>query len=211
MNAAVHGLIKNLSLLFLVVFTVINFFFDRLENWAVLAIQASLGLLYLVFSITEILKTRQTTDPGEKRFFYLTNGTLAKKAIRIGAFLMGSIILYLSETSLQSLAIVIFIMLIAESIAFVVRLKLKSYFISIREKYLLIRTEKEIKVFASQISSIEYRYEIFHLTKTDEHVQQIELEKLEAAERANFVKEFIAWCEKHQLPFTDEAKVKLSL
>lgn len=211
MNAAAYGLAKNLSLLFLVGFTGFIFLYDRLEDWAVLCIQAALGLAYFLFSIAEAIKTRQATIAGEKRFFYLTNGTLAKKAIRTGALLMCSLILFLSYSRLQEVAIVIFIMLVSELIVFILRLKLMTYFISIREKSILINADKETKVFASQITVIDYRHDIFHLTKDDRRVQQIELEKLKADRRAEFTGEFTAWCKSNGLHFTNEAKEKLGL
>src|ERR1700741_1467017 len=152
MNASVIGLIKNLCLLALVVFTAIVFLFNRIEDWAALLVQGLLGVLYLGFFISETVKTKQTVTAGEKRFFYLTNGTLAKKAIRIGGLIMGSVILYLSHTRLQNIALVVFIMLISEAIVFLFRLKLKSYFISIKEPLILINADREIRIFASQIA-----------------------------------------------------------
>jgi hypothetical protein len=209
MNSSLHGLIKNLALLALLLFTAFVFMYDRLEDWAIGVIGVALGGLYLVFSITESIAAKKSSKG--TIYTYLTNGTIAKKAIRIFSFLMAALILYFVDFRLQNTAMMLFILVAAESIVFVYRVSTKGYFLLLEPKSITIYANKELRLFASQVTSVEYRHNIFHLTHSDKKLFKIELEKLKPEHKEEFIQRFIAWCTENNLEFTQEAKEKLRL
>ena len=204
-----YGLAKNLTLLILFVFILLNVFYGWAGMNAIVTLQFAIGIIYLTLAVADYMQRNSASVLPEERFKYITNGLIAIKAIKLFAFTGVAIGLYLMGTRLQAISGIIVILVCGELSVFIFRLARKNYFISFFDKYILFAMESDVKIFARQIKSIEYRYEMFFLTKENNHVQVIELDKLLGIKKQQFIERLVAWAKSNEVAFTDEAKISL--
>ena len=81
---------------------------------------------------------------------------------------------------------------------------------SLFANYVLISLEGEQKIFASQIESVEYRYDIFYLKLKDKKTVALETDRLFENQKQIFTEKMVQWVMRNQLEFTAEAKAKLA-
>lgn len=204
------SLIKYLSLLVALVVTTSHLFYkvpDTVNLWIILCVFA---VFYIVLSVSEFLSKLSKSHLPYERFFYLPLSVLFVKIIKLGAFLLTGIILFISESSFVFLGVLVLIILFADLLVFVLRLGKNVYYISLFANYLLFALEEETKVFANQVASIEYRYDVFYLTTHTRKTFPIEIARLKRKDRNAFTEKFVLWAVCNKLVFTPEAKEKLA-
>lgn len=172
---------------------------------------SGLSLGYIILSLVEYSSAAKQEKPKHKLFVYVTSGMIAKRSIRIGAFIIASAILLFSGLKVLLFGVALLALLIGEVISLFVKLRNKMYYIYFEEKAIVFREDNIKRIFASHIREIEYRYEIFYLTLTNNQVNVIETDKVGKENQQEFIKEFVFWANTYQLPFTSEAKEKLGI
>lgn len=205
------SLLKQFSLLILVLVTLVHLIFDLFTPIGFLFPQSVLGLAVLVFSRLEIDEQLKRSDSSLQRYFYFTNGMFAKKAIWVGCLLIAAFVLYNSSSSFSKLTFVAGILIGSEALSLVWRFKRKAYCVILYANYIYLLQTSERKIFAANIGLIEFRYDIFYLTLKDNSVEMLELENFLPEQRGKFKNEFIEWSMRNKISFTNEAKEKLDI
>lgn len=204
------SLIKYLSLLVALVVTISHLLYqipDVINLWIILSVFTA---FYIFLSVSEFLSKLSQSHLPYERFFYLPLSVLFLKIIKLGAFLLTGTILFLSNSSLIFLGVLVLIVLFSDLLVFVLRLSKNVYYVSLFANYILFALEEETKVFASQVASIEYRYEVFYLTTHNKKTFPIEIARLKRKDRNAFTEKFVLWAVCNKLVFTPEAKEKLA-
>ncbi len=204
-------IVKYLFLLAALVLSVYVLAIKNSFTWTMFYTVAILSICYVMVAVVEFLNSAKRQKAAAKVFTYFTQGTMSKKAIRIGGFMIASAILLFSGMKVLLFGIVLIALLITEVVSLWVKLKNKMYYVYFEEKAIVINDDQVKRVFASHVSEIEYRHEIFYLTLKNNQVRTLDTERVQESERKEFINEFIFWANTYELPFTGEAKEKLEL
>ena len=203
------SLFKQLTLLVALGFTVTHLFVKAFDKNTMTGILIGLGVVYLFLSVAEFSTKLAKMNMPFDRFFYLPYEVISDKMIKLGAFAIAGGVLWVSSSALVFLAGLLFIMIIADLIVFVLKVVQKVYYVSLFANYVLISLEREHKVFASQIAGVEYRYDIFYLKLKDKKTVSLVTDRLAEGQKQIFTQKFVQWVQRNQLEFTTEAKAKL--
>lgn len=204
------SLLKNLLLLVVLVPTVGNLLFKSPDRSTLQIILIAFAVVYIFLSVREFMQQLEKSAMPYDRFFYVPLSVISVKVIKLGVLVITGTILFLSESRLISLGILLLIILFADLLVFALRLNRKVYYVSLFANYVLFSLEEETKVFASAVESVEYRYEVFYLKAKDNKTYPIEVARMNKAERKNFTDKFVLWVVCNKLTFTPEAKEKLA-
>jgi hypothetical protein len=170
-----------------------------------------LSLFYILIAVAGNLSQTQKTSKKANSFVYYTPGLLTKKAIRIGGYAIAAGILLFSGIKVLLFGILLLAMLLSELAGLWISLKNDLYFLYFDGKALVFQQDQVSRIFATHIREIEYRYEIFYLTLSNNQVKMVETQKVKESSRADFIKEFVNWALTNDIPFTEEAKGKLKI
>lgn len=204
------ALIKYLVLLVALIVTISNLLTKIPDKTNTIILLLVFAGAYIFLSITEFLNTLAKSQLPYDRFFYLPYSVIAIKSIKLGAFVITGLILFLSESNLIYLGSLVLIILLSDLLVFALRLSKKVYYISLFANYILYALEEESKVFASQVTEVEFRYEIFYLKTKDNKAYPIELSRLPKADRKIFTEKMVLWVVCNKLNFTPAAREKLA-
>ncbi|HXD94830.1 MAG TPA: hypothetical protein VNX01_16600 [Bacteroidia bacterium] len=203
------SLFKQLALLVALIVTSSYLFIGVPNGNSLFLLQIGLGILYLFFSVAEFSTKLAKMNLPFDRFFYLPYDVISHKLIRLGAFAIAGGVLWISSSGLMFLAGLLFIIIIADLLVFILKIVQRVYYMSLFANYVLISLEGEKKIFASQIESVEYRYDIFYLKLKDKKTVALETDRLAEGQKQIFTEKFVQWALRNQLEFTVEAKAKL--
>jgi len=203
------SLFKQLTLLVALIVTSSYLFIGVPNGNTLFLLQIGLGILYLFFSVAEFSTKLAKMNLPFDRFFYLPYDVISHKLIRLGAFAIAGGVLWISSSGLMFLAGLLFIIIIADLLVFILKIVQRVYYMSLFANYVLISLEGEKKIFASQIESLEYRYDIFYLKLKDKKTVALETDRLAEGQKQIFTEKFVQWALRNQLEFTVEAKAKL--
>lgn len=204
------SLFKQLTLLIILIATTSYLFLAIPNGNTLFVLQICLGILYLFFSIAEFSTKLAKMNLPFDRFFYLPYNVISHKIIRLGAFAIAGAVLWVSSSALIFLATLLFIIIASDVLVFILKIIQKVYYLSLFANYVLISLEGEQKIFASQIQSVEYRYDIFYLKLKDNKTVALETDRLSVNQKQIFTEKFVQWVLRNQLEFTAEAKAKLA-
>ena len=204
------SLFKQFSLLIALIVTSSYLFVGIPNGNTLFVLQIGLGVLYLFFSVAEFSTKLAKMNLPFDRFFYLPYNLISHKLIRLGAFAISGGVLWISSSGLKFLAILLFIIILSDVIVFILKIVQKAYYMSLFANYVLISLEGEQKIFASQIESVEYRYDIFYLKLKDKKTVALETDRLFENQKQIFTEKMVQWVMRNQLEFTAEAKAKLA-
>ncbi|MCD6065714.1 MAG: hypothetical protein K0S33_540 [Bacteroidetes bacterium] len=180
-------------------------------TWPMLYLVLGLSLFYILIAVAGNLSQTQKTSKKANSFVYYTPGLLTKKAIRIGGYAIAAGILLFSGIKVLLFGILLLAMLLSELAGLWISLKNDLYFLYFDGKALVFQQDQVSRIFATHIREIEYRYEIFYLTLSNNQVKMVETQKVKESSRADFIKEFVNWALTNDIPFTEEAKGKLKI
>jgi hypothetical protein len=203
------SLCKQLALLVALIVTTSYLFVGVPNGNTLFMLQIGLGFLYLFFSVAEFSTKLAKMNLPFDRFFYLPYDVVSHKIIRLGAFAIAGGVLWISSSGLIFLAILLFMIILSDVLVFILKIKQRVYYMSLFANYVLISLEGEQKIFASQIESVEYRYDIFYLKLKDKKTVALETDRLAQNQKQIFTEKFVQWVFRNQLEFTAEAKAKL--
>jgi hypothetical protein len=210
MNALRISLLKYFSLLAVLVCTIGNLWNRMPGTKALITLQIVFGSLYILFSVLEFAIQLKKTNLPTDRFFYFPLNFISRKFVKLGAFIIAGVVLIISESNLVFLGGILFIVVIADVLVFLLRYVKKVYYISLFNNYVLFSLEHEKQVYASQIKTIEYRYGIFYIQMNNGQTFPIEIVRIEKSLQKSFSEKFVMWAVINKLQFTDEAKEKLA-
>ncbi len=203
------SLFKQLTLLAALIITTSYLFLGTPRGNTLFVLQVALGISYLFFSIAEFSTKLAKMNLPFDRFFYLPYNVISHKVIRLGAFAIAGGVLWVSSSSLIFLAALLYMIILSDILVFILKIVQKVYYISLFANYILISLEGEQKIFASQIDSVEYRYDIFYLKLKDKKTVALETNRLAEGQKQIFTEKMVQWVLRNQLGFTEEAKAKL--
>jgi hypothetical protein len=204
------SLIKYLVLLVTLIAVICNLIFKTPDKSTLLFILIGFAAVYIFLSVTEFLKQLEKSTLPYDRFFYLPLSVVSVKVIKLGAIVITGLVLFLSQSSLIYLGTLLLIILLSDLLVFLLRLRKKVYYVSLFANYILFALEEETKVFASQIETIEYRYDIFYLKAKNNKTYPIEIARMQKTDQPLFTEKFVLWVVCNKLVFTPEAKEKLA-
>jgi hypothetical protein len=204
------SLLKYITLLLAVILAGSNLLYGAPAGSTFFFAEFIFGLLYFAFSISEFSGNLDRIDPSYERFYYLPYRIITFKLIRIGALAVAAAVLYMSKSSLIVLSGLLFLIIFLDALVFLLRLQKHDYFISLFANYVFFVLEGERKLFASQISVIEYRYGIFYLRLRNNTMAVIDTSRIPKGKRNHFIEKFVLWVVCNNLHFTDEAREKLA-
>jgi hypothetical protein len=170
-----------------------------------------LAIAYTVLYAVELKDNSFITESPIERYFYITYGFVAIKAIKLLALLGLSIFFLINGKGLGILGFAILLIFVTDVIAFAYKLYKKSFCIALFANYIYMQLDFNKKIFVNQIQEIEFRYDIFYLVLKDKKVEIIELEKLQNNERAAFKTKFVEWIVRNKINCTEEAVSKLNI
>ena len=211
MQKLTFSLLKQITLLAALGVTTSYLFFYKPSGNTLLMLQVGLGVLYLFFSVMEFSGKMEKMSLPFDRFFYLPFSVVSDKLIWLGALSIAAVVLFFSQSRLVTLAVLLFIKILADVIVFALKMKRKVYYISLFANYVLISLEHEQKIFASSIESVEFRYDIFYLKLKDKKTASLITDRLSENEKQLFTEKFVQWALQNNLSFTEEAKQKLAV
>lgn len=169
-----------------------------------------LTVLFLILQILDYFMSRKKEDMPANGYVYFTNGFVTKKIIRIGAYIIATVVLLISGNKVMLFGIVLLGLMVSEIIMLILELKNGNYFIYFDDKAIIVNFESK-RLFPSHVTEIAFRFDIFYLTLKNDHVRMIVLSKLKEEDIPRFKAEFISWANQNNLPFTHESKEKLGL
>ena len=204
------SLLKYLSLFLALIFTAGNLVYGTPGTKNLFILQIVFGVLYILFSAFEFIKQLEKTKLPNDRFFYFPLNFLSHKFIKLGAFTIAAVVLFISKSNLVFLGGLLLIVIIADILVLLLRLSKKVYYVSLFSNYVLFSLEHEKQVFASKIKFIEYRYGIFYIQLKDGKTYSIETSRIDTAQQQDFTEKFVLWSVINKLEFTNEAKEKLA-
>jgi hypothetical protein len=170
-----------------------------------------LAIAYTVLYAIELKDNSFITESPIERYFYITYGFVAIKAIKLFALLGLSIFFLINGKGLSVLGFAILLIFVTDVIAFSYKLYKKSFCIALFANYVYMQLDFNKKIFVNQIKEIEFRYDIFYLVLKDKKVEIIELEKLQSNQREAFKTKFVEWIIRNKINCTEEAIVKLNI
>ncbi len=170
-----------------------------------------LAIAYTVLYAIELKDNSFIVEAPIERYFYITNGFIALKAIKLLALLGLSIFFLINKNGLGILGFAILLIFVTDTIAFIYKYNKKSYCIALFANYVYFQLDFSKKIFAHQINEVAFRYDIFYLILKDKKVEIIETEKLQSNDRTTFKNHFIEWIVRNKINCSEEAKVLLNI
>src|SRR5437868_13070188 len=108
MKALSYSLIKYISLLAALILTAGNLFYGTPDIGSLIILQLVLGIIYLAFSVLEFTRQLEKAKLPHDRFFYFPLKFLSAKFIKLAAFGLACVLLFLSKSNLVVLAGLLF-------------------------------------------------------------------------------------------------------
>lgn len=209
MNTALASLGKNLVLVVLVILSALNFFYGWFSFKDLLGIQVLAGLLYIFLSCYEYLNASYQAQLPVQRYAYFPYRFFVSSVFKIGAYLSFAIMMYSAGSRIQYLYPICIIVALTEGIVTSLRYYKRLCFICIYANYLFLSQKKLYKVFATEITLVEFRHDILFLIKKDKSTLVIKLEEVE--NRLVFLQNLKEWLVRNGVQISNESKLKLEI
>lgn len=184
-------------------------FFKVLDYSLAFYVAAALGLVYVIVRSAEVRGKPLKMEGEIFRSPYLTNYMISKRIISVSFFVMVCVLLIAPETRIIRLVPVPASFAIGEALYFLLSLKRKNLAVIFFPDYIYFQQDREMKILATEVVHIEYRYENFYLVLLNKVTVQFNPEFFPEAKRQAFRSTFMNWAEQNRLPFTPEAIEKL--
>ncbi|MFO0357500.1 MAG: hypothetical protein ACK50A_11135 [Sphingobacteriaceae bacterium] len=201
------SLYKNIILIVMVVISVISFWNGMLRWTDLLALQVILGAVYIFLNCYEFLNAAYKAELPVKRFGYFPYSFYMFKIIKASFFTSFAIMLITSGTRVKFLYPICIVIALTELLVMMLKHQRRLNFISLYANYLLFSQNILFKVFANDISHVEFRHDIFYVVQKNKKSYDIRLVNIENKEE--FMSAFTEWIKKNNIHVSDESKVKL--
>lgn len=207
MNSVFASIGKNLILIGVLVLSGYNFFYGGIDWKDVLAIQSLAGVAYVFLSCYEFLNASFKASLPVQRFPYFTNKFVMFRVLKAVLFLALAILLYTSGTRVKYIYPICLIISATEGIIIYLKYTRSLCFVNIYANYLLVVQGKFTRVFASEISLVEFRHDIFYFVKKNKKTMQIKMFHIQ--ERDKFIQMLNEWLNRNQVFVSTESRIKI--
>lgn len=207
MNSVIASLGKNLILIGILTLSAYNFFYQGIDWKDVLAIQSLAGVAYVFLSCYEFLNASFKASLPVQRFPYFTNSYIMFRVLKITFFLALSILLFTSGNRVKYIYPICLIIAATEGVITWLKYSKSLCFVNIYANYLLIVQSKFTRIFASEISLVEYRHDIFFFVKKNNKTVEIRLVHIRNRER--FIYAINEWINRNQVFVSTESRMKI--
>ncbi len=207
MNSALASIGKNLVLLAVLALSAYNFFYRELSWSSLLAVQCLSGVVYIFLSCYEFLNASFRASLPVQRYPYFASSFIMFRALKISIFVALALLLYASGSRVQYIYPICLTIALTEGILTYLKYKRALCFVNIYANYLLLVQSKFTRIFASEISLIEFRHDIFYFVKKNRKTVQINLEHIR--EKEKFIQAIHEWIIRNNVPVSAESKTKL--
>ena len=157
MNSTISIIIKNFVLLFLVAVSLVFIFSKNIGFKEINYLFAAIGFIYILASCYEAYAISQISQSANK-IPYFTYGFLAKRFIKVIAFICCGVLLYASGSIIKYLSFTCFLISITEVIVIVFRYMKGLSYLAFDDEKFIISTNKLEVMFANDIQKIESRH-----------------------------------------------------
>lgn len=207
MNSIIASLGKNLILMGILVLSGYNFFYNTLDWPDVFALQSLAGVVYVFLSCYEFLNASFKASLPVQRFPYFTNSYVMFRVMKITLFLALALLLYTSGNKVKYIYPICLIIASTEGVITYLKYTRSLCFVNIYANYLLIVQNRFTRVFASEITLVEYRHDIFFFVKKNRKTLQIKLSHIR--EREKFIHSINEWINRNQVFVSTESRIKI--
>jgi len=207
MNSALASIGKSLILIAILGISAYTYIFGGLSWKDLLAIQSIAGLFYICLSCYEFLNASFKASLPVQRYPYFTNSYFMWRALKVIFFLSFATMLFMSGSRIKYIYPVCLIIAATEAIITILKYKKSLCFVNIYANYLLLVQSKFSKVFASEISLVEFRHDNFYFVKKNKKTVFIKLEHIENKEK--FLLAINEWMLRNNVNVSAESKVKI--
>ncbi len=207
MNSALASIGKNLILITILGLSAYNFFYASLTWQELLAVQSIAGVIYIFLGCYEFLNASFKASLPVQRYRYFSSSFVMFRALKISLFLSLGVMLLASGTRVQYIFPICLIIAATEGILTYLKYKRSLCFVNIYANYLLLVQTKFTRVFASEITLVEYRHDIFYFVKKNRKTVQIKMEHIR--EREKFIQSIHEWMVRNNVNVSAESKLKI--
>ncbi len=170
-----------------------------------------LAVIYVITGIRELIVSDTLKEKENFRFSYLPFSLISKRIIRIAVYMMVSAVLFFPEVRLTWLEPLVFTMGVGEIFFFIISVKKKIFSIRFYKDYLYIMQNRELKIFAEEISQVDYRYENFYLILKNGETIKIDPEYAGEKNKEALIQVLLQWFGDNAVVLTADAIQKLGL
>ena len=189
-------LFKNAVLFILITISMVFIFTNHIGFSEVRYIFLGMGVLYIFAACLEAYKISSIQKETPK-FVYFTDGFIAKRFIKIIAFVCCGVVLYYSDSIIKYMAFLCFLIAFTEIIVTFWRYTKKLCYVALENDMIIISTNKLNTMRASEIAKIETRHGLTYFVNYNAKAITLRTDMMKEKETFNMALEY--WITKNQL------------
>ena len=129
------------------------------------------------------------------------------RVLKTTIFFLISVLLFLTNNAVKNLYPICLTIAFSELIVNYLKFKKKLCYVYLSSNFLLLAENKYTKLFATEISLIEYRHEILYFVKKDGKCIQIKMEHI--IQKSKFLNKIIEWVLENNISVSKESNEKM--
>lgn len=196
MNSFTAILLKNLVLIALIIASIVFILTPYIGYKEIKYMFIGLGLLYIFAACLEAYRIA-FIKKDTSRFLYFTDGFLAKRIIKIIAFVACGVVLLYSQSIIKYLAFLCFLVALTEVIVTLWRYFKKLCFIAFEDDLLIISTNKLQTMRAADIAKIETRHGLTYFVHKNKQAFTVRTDMMK--EKTSFDQKLNEWINQNRL------------
>lgn len=161
----------------------------------------------LVLTLLEFQFSKNKTE--SKKYFYVNDSMLVRKFVFILFLIVASLIFYFSSEFFALLVLCLASIVVSEFVLVIVKLISKDFYISIDTDFLTVHSTKNIRIYASDIKEVEYRYDSFYIQLKGGKNNLIDTKKINKTELELFITSMKNFIMLNNLTINEESKLNL--
>ena len=189
-------LFKNIILLILIAISLVFVFTNNIGFNEVRYMFFGMGVLYIFSACLEAYKISSIKKETPK-FVYFTDGFIAKRFIKITAFVSCGVVLYYSNSIIKYMAFLCFLIAFTEIIVTLWRYNKTLCYVALENDTIIISTNKLNTMRASEIAKIETRHGLIYFVNYNAKAITLRTDMMKEKETFNTALEI--WIKKNQL------------
>jgi hypothetical protein len=196
MSPLASVILKNTLLLILIVISLVFVFTPNIGFNEINYIYGALGILYTISACLEAMALSKIHS-SSKRFTYFTNGFVAKRFLKIIFIAFSGCVLLYSNSIIRYMSPICFIIAFTEIIVTIWRYIKNLCFIALQDDTIIISTNKQVRLNASQIRKIEFRHGLTYIINNQNKALTLRTDVMKDQEI--FKTELLKWVEENNL------------
>ena len=196
MSPVVSVIIKNVLLITLIIINLVFVFTSNIGYEEIKYLFIILGSLYILSACLEAFVLAQIND-SSKRFTYFTNGFVTKRFLKIILFICCGFILLYSNSIIRYMSVMCFTIAITEILVTIWRYIKNLCFIAFQNDRVIISTNKQVSLSASNIKKIEFRHGLTYIINNQDKALTLRSDIMK--EKDSFKNELMLWVDQNNL------------